>query len=496
MRYRRKISWLRWASILLVLLGIVLTILQLIRFSRQWVNFPNGLLIADIPVGGLSRQQAADRLLEVYTTPVEIKYGNEIIHLSPSAVGFELDLESMLAAGELERTRQPFWTAFWNYLWGRSSETSGVPLRASYSEERLRTYLRNEVASRYDQSPEPAKPVVGTVTFNPGEAGTSLDIDRSILLIEKALKSTSHRSISLPLVNTSPARPTFQNLEVLIRQTIELATYDGLIGLYLLDLNSGQEIYLLNELGNEISTPPDVAFTGSSTIKIPVMLSVYRRLGLDVDDETRDNLQEMIGKSNNPATDWLIEHVIDLTRGPILVTEDMNQLGLKNTFLAGYFYFGAPLLMNITTPANQRTDIDTDPDLYNQTTPSEMGMLLSDIYQCAQFGGGTLIAAFPEEITQNECQEMLDTLAQDKTGVLIEAGLPDGTKIAHKHGWVPDIYGIIHDMSDASIVFSPGGNYVLTIYLYHPVQLLFEPSNDMIANISKAIYNYYNLPIQ
>jgi hypothetical protein len=123
-------------------------------------------------------------------------------------------------------------------------------------------------------------------------------------------------------------------------------------------------------------------------------------------------------------------------------------------------------------------------------------MLLTDIYQCAQTGGGTLIAAFPEEITQGECQEMLDTLALDKTAVLIEAGLPDGTKIAHKHGWVPDIYGIIHDMSDASIVFSPGGNYVLTIFLYHPTQLIFEPSNDMIADISEAIYNYYNLPNQ
>lgn len=496
MRYRRKFSWLRWVSILLVLLGIVLTTLQLIRFSRQWINFPIGLSIADIPVGGLNHQQAADRLLEVYSVPIEIKYGSEIIQLSPSVVGFELDLETMLAAAELERTRQPFWIAFWNDLWGITTDFVNIPLRASYSEERLRIYLTNEIAPRYDQRAEPAIPVVGTVNFDPGEAGTSLDVSRSVLLIENALKSTSQRFISLPLIKTSPPRPTFQNLEVLIRQTIELANYDGVIGLYLLDLNTGQEINILNNFGNEIPTPPDVAFTGSSTIKIPVMISVYKRLGPDVDEETKQNLQEMIGKSNNPATDWLIEHVIDPARGPLIVTEDMNQLGLKNTFLGGYFYFGAPLLANITTPANQRIDINTDPDIYNQTTPSEIGMLLMDIYQCAQNRGGTLIAAFPEEITQNECKDMLDTLAMDKTGVLIEAGLPDGTKIAHKHGWVPDIYGIIHDMSDASIVFSPGGNYVLTIYLYHPVQLIFDPSNNMIANISKAIYNYYNLPAQ
>lgn len=496
MRYRRRISWLRWGSILLILLGIILVIFQLIRFSRQWMNFPVGMVISDIPVGQLNRQQAADRLLEAYSIPVEIRYGDEIIDLAPSTVDFELDLETMLAAAELERTRQPFWTAFWNYLWGRSSGISDIPLRATFSEERLRAYLAAEISTRYDQPPQPAKPIVGTVNFEPGNPGTTLDIDKSVLLIENALMSPIHRTVSLTLERSSPPRPTFSNLEVLIQQTVELADYEGVIGLYLLDLQNGQEINLLKNQSGSIPTPPDVAFSASSTIKISVMISVYRHLGPDVNTETRDNLQNMIGKSNNPATDWLIENVIDPGSGPLIVTEDMQKLGLENTFLAGYFYFGAPLLQNISTPANQRSDISTDPDQYNQTTSSEIGMLLTDIYQCAQTGGGTLIAAFPEEITQGECQEMLDTLALDKTAVLIEAGLPDGTKIAHKHGWVPDIYGIIHDMSDASIVFSPGGNYVLTIFLYHPTQLIFEPSNDMIADISEAIYNYYNLPNQ
>lgn len=496
MRYRRSISWLRWVSLLLIVLAIIFITLQLVRFSRQWANFPIGLTIADIPVGQLSRQQAADRLLEAYSVPVEIRYGAEAIHLSPSTIGFELDLDTMLAAADLERTRQPFWVEFWNFLWGRPTAIADIPLRARYSEERLRSYLSNEIASRYDNPPKPASPIVGTVNFEPGEPGTSLDIDRSVLLIESALMATSPRIVSLPLESTSPTRPTFQNLDVLIRQTIELANYDGIIGISLLDMQSGQEIEILLNQGEEISTPPDVAFTGSSTIKIPVMVSVYRRLGSDIDAETRENLEEMIGKSNNPATDWLIENVIDPVQGPLIVTDDMRELGLENTFLAGYFYFGAPLLENITTPANQRSDISTDPDRYNQTTPSEIGMLLMDIYQCANTGGGTLLAAFPGEITQSECQEMIDTLALDKTAVLIEAGLPDGTKIAHKHGWVPDVFGIIHDMSDAAIIFSPGGNYVLSIYLYHPAQLIFEPSNDMVADISRAIYNYYNLPAQ
>jgi hypothetical protein len=202
----------------------------------------------------------------------------------------------------------------------------------------------------------------------------------------------------------------------------------------------------------------------------------------------------MIAKSINSASDWLMQNKIDRDKGPILVTEDMQTLGLDNTFLGGYFYAGAPQLEVYTTPANQRTDVSTEPDPYSQTTPSEIGQLLYDIYQCSYLNGGSLIAAFPGEITQTECQSMINYLIQDRIALLIQAGVPDGTNVAHKHGWVTDIYGIIHDMSDAAIVFSPGGDYVFTVYMYHPVQIVFDPANELVKDLSRAIYNYYNIP--
>jgi hypothetical protein len=105
-----------------------------------------------------------------------------------------------------------------------------------------------------------------------------------------------------------------------------------------------------------------------------------------------------------------------------------------------------------------------------------------------------LIAAFPGEITQAECQTMISYLVKDKIALLIEAGVPEGTNVAHKHGWVTDLYGIIHDMSDAAIVFTPGGDYVLSVFLFHPGQIVFDPANELIKDISRAIYNFYNLP--
>jgi beta-lactamase class A len=184
---------------------------------------------------------------------------------------------------------------------------------------------------------------------------------------------------------------------------------------------------------------------------------------------------------------------LDGNLGPLKVTDDLFALGLENSFMAGYFYPGAPLLRAYTTPANSRTDVNTDPDLFNQTTPVEIGTVLNDIYQCASKGGGTFAAVFPGEISQSECRSMINYLTLNRIAVLMQAGLPEGTQIAHKHGWITETDGLIHTISDAGIIYSPGGNFILTIFLNHPVQLVWDDANRLMANLSSAVYNYYNL---
>jgi beta-lactamase class A len=477
----------------LILGAVILAVLHLVRFSRIRAIFPQGMTIAGIPVGGLDRQGSAQRLLEAYSVPVEVRYGDNPIQIAPSVVGFELDLESMLAAADMERSQQPFWEDFWNFLWGRTTPPADIPLRASYSEVRLRQYFTEEIAARYDKPPTAPIPAVGTVNFQPGTQGTSLDLDRTVALVEGALRSTSQRVVELPLERTQPPRPSFQNLEILLKQTIDLAEFDGLTGLYLLDLQNQEEIHFAYRLGEDYPTAPDVAFTAASIIKIPIMVSVFRRLGEIPDVETTRLLEEMIEKSGNDPADWVMERVIQDTLAPMEVTKDMQALGLENTFLAGYFAPGSPLLQAYQTPANTRTDIDTDPDIYNQTTPSDMGMLLEDIYQCNQTGGSALAAVYPGEFTQAECQTMITYLTKNKLGSLIEGGVPDGTRVAHKHGWVT-YFGIINTIGDAGIVYTPGGNYVLVIFLYRAEQLVWDPAAALIADLSRAVYNYYNLP--
>ena len=493
MRIERDTSFiLRWVSLFFVSAAIVLTMIGLSAYSRDRGNYSNGMTIAGVPVGGLDPQAASQRLLQSYNLPVEIQYAGSSIQVDPAVAGFSIDTEAMLAAADLQRTGNNFWTGFWDYLWNRQSPTTDVPLISTISEDRLRAYLKTEIAPRYDQPAMPAQPQPGQVTFIPGTSGQTLDIDRAVVVIEEALKSPTSRTVALSSQRTNPGRPPLKNLEILIKQIIDLTPFDGVAGVYLQDLQTGSEMHFGYNQNKDVPIDPDISFTASSTIKIPILVSVFKNLGPNLDQATQDLIIEMITKSENPASDALMSR-IDKLRGPLIVSGDMKTLGLSNTFLAGYFADGSPLLQKFDTPANKRSDIFTNPDTYNQTTPSDIGALLADLYQCAQNGGGGLVAAFPTKLNQAVCAKMIDYMKRDRIGVLIEAGLPEGTQIAHKHGWISGPSGIIQNISDAAIVYTPGGNYVLTIYIYHPVQAVWEPISGMFAKISEAVYNYYNL---
>lgn len=490
MKSRSSFSLMRWLAVFFLLSAVILTTVQLIGYSRARANFPAGQTIANVPVGGLDRQAAAQRLLQVFSTPIEVHYNDAVIQIKPSNFGFNLNIESMLSAADQQRSSEPFWSGFWNALWNRTITPSNVPLIASYSEERLRTYLQDEIAARYDRDPSPAIPVAGSTSFQGGESGTQLDIDRAVELIDEALRSSTSRVVNLSYQKTNPPRPSLQNLQILLEQVMDNASYTGLAEMDIIDLGSDQELHFAYQQGQ--NPPVNIAFTAASTIKIPIMVSTFRHTDEPTPSDIKDLLTAMITESQNPPADDLMNTAIGGARGPLVVSEDMDSLGLENTFLAGFFYDGAPQLRVFQTPANTRTDINTSPDPYNQTTAADMAYLLEDIYHCAQNGNGTLPAAWGTEISQSECQQMITLLKGNNIPVLLQAGLPEGTAIAHKHGWTSEASGVIRTMGDSGIIFSPGGDYIFTIYLHDDVQLVFDPINQMVALMSQAVYNFFN----
>jgi beta-lactamase class A len=121
LKIRNSSFLLRWVYLIFITLAAVVAVIELVSYSHLRSNYPFGMTMGGVPVGGLSPQDAAERVLQRYSLPVEIHYNEAIIQLDPGLVGFKVNIESMLAAADLQRTNSSFWVGFWNYLWNKTS---------------------------------------------------------------------------------------------------------------------------------------------------------------------------------------------------------------------------------------------------------------------------------------------------------------------------------------------------------------------------------------
>jgi beta-lactamase class A len=486
---RKRSHSLRWLPAvfggLFLLLALIIAVVDYVHFQQPQSVYPDGVSVEGIPLGGLDRSQAEVRLAEAFSVPVELRYRQARLQFSPAELGFKPDYSATLSQID-EHIPKRSWV---KHLWGKTevSSPSDNPLIAEIDLNQIKATLEQVISQRYDQPATATLPIIYSTNYQPGQAGYALrSLTATAEDIQAALLSPDQRIVTLD-VQEIPALPLDRaNLEIFLKQTIQLEKFNGLIEIYQRDFTSGEVMHIA--LRENQAVTPDVAYSAASTIKIPIMVSVMRRLEEPLPSQASNWMFQMIAESLNPPADGLMKAYLDNDSGPLMVTADLRELGYQNTFLAGYFEPGSPLLERITTPANQRRDIFLDPDFYNQTVPSETGDLLWKIYRCAN--QNELI--FDGQVTASECQQMLNFLLENRIHALIEAGLPPEGRAAHKHGWTNDLDGLIHTISDSAVVYTPGGDYVLVIFAYTEEQFLFDTANQLFAKLSQSIYNAYN----
>jgi hypothetical protein len=466
----------------------------MVRFSYTRQLFSDGSKVAGINVGGMNAEEVEALVTRTYTSPIEIDYRGSTTYLNPTWINFQIDIQQMVTDATKKHDDQDFdlISEFWNFLIGKEIPPQEIPLMASYSQQALKSYLEDELAGRYDISPEPTIPILGTTNFQSGSFGSRLDIERAVPLIEEALLSPDQRWVDLPVNRVDPPRPPMSDLELMLKSIIDSSGFDGLTDLFLVDLYTFEESHFIYQLGRDFPTYPDVAFTASGTIKIPILVSAFRQSG---DIPEQNELERLIYLIINPdiyQTDIAIKEYIDSYRGPLVVTEDMRELGLKNTFIAGFFSPGSSLLDIINTPGNQRRDVSTNPDLFNQTSPTDLGKLLQALYLCGKTGEGIITEIFKGKISRTECHLIINYLSRNQLVSLIGRGVPDDADVVHMHGWETES-GIMYTLGDAAILYTPGGDYVLVIFFYQPVQLIWGPVTGLVRDLSQAVYNYFNI---
>lgn len=493
-RRRATFPFLEITALVGVLLATTLFFIQLGGFSQAHRRLPVGMTMGGVPVGGLTREEAQTRVEEVYGRFITLRYRDSTILLDPATVGLRVNSEAMLSRADELRTEGAFWVDFWDYLWRRSEREYSVDLVVEYSEDLLRAYL-TDIAARYDRPPVPAQPVLNTLSFQPGTPGYTLDLDASLSLVAEALQRSTGRTVEL-VINEGPApEPSLETLQNLIVMYLGEQEYRGLASVYVIDLQTGDEMSL--NVDFERAEPRfhdyDVAYAAMSVMKIPIMVEMYRYLDWAPNPDEWKLLNDTMTLSGNFTANLMLDEVGDgdAWRGSEVVTATMWYLGLENTFIAAP-YDEEEDPPYISTPARECARagqcINTRPDIYMQTTPRDIAILLDMIYQCAESGGGGLVAAYPDAFTQTECETMVDLMTANVEGVLILAGVPEeDTIVAHKHGWIGDTH------ADAGIVFSPGGDYVLVMFVWDDVDWMdYQISFPLMAGISQATFNYFN----
>lgn len=472
-------SILEWVTILSLLAAAGLIVIELIGYSQVREQLPPGMRMAGVPVGGMTLEEAAARVQEVYSAPVTVYYGDQAILLNPADISFEVDLQVMMARAETFRAQSNWWAGFWAYLWRQPGQTSDVQLAATYSRSQLRAFLE-DVAARYDRPPTGPVGVTGTLEYVAGQPGFTLDVSSSEAVIDAALQVPTNRRAMLTVRNSEAAAPTLETLGQLIRATMDRRAFDGIYSVVVIDL----------ETGEELAINPDVAYAGMSLLKVPLIVETYRMLDTEPIPDTAKVIEETIVLSGNFTANLLLRDVLgngtDMGSGAVVLTNELWALGLVNTFIAAPYDDPGPYPV-IETPANQRKDLNTNPDPAMQTTAGDMATLLMWLYQCAEDGSGGLTMLYSGELTQGECRAIVELLKRNDIDVMLEAGVPPEAQIAHKHGFsLADTHG------DAAIVYSPGGDYVVVLFLYLPPFLEWEISAPLYQEISAAVYRYFN----
>jgi beta-lactamase class A len=437
---------------------------------------PNDVWIAGVAVGGLTPTEAQARLenaLRALFLPLTLQAGTTQFTLRVEEIGFQIPIKMLLAEAQTQ------------------GSGARVNLRINFRPELLRAVLSD---LRERSATAGAVELVGSGLQRQfvSQPGSILDLEAAYTQIVGRLQAPgSPRRITLAMQPWTEAEISSINNPALLQQEIATmaATWDGTIGLYAYDLDNEQQLAAINA---------ESVFSAASLIKIAIQLQVYIDLATLSSSHEQD-LDAMMIKSANVATNNLLAALVagtgtngdDVVRGAQRMTTNLRQLGFTYTFLGAPFAKdeGEPYLTSTLIRATDRDQgpaprTNATPTL--QTTPAEIGRLLTWIAQCQQ-GTGTLLQTYPEVLTRERCAAMLSRMERVGDRDRMAADVPPNTPIARKGGWIGNLE------AEAGIVRSPGGNFLLVMFVYQEAEpFKRQQATATMAALTRLLYTYYN----
>jgi beta-lactamase class A len=282
----------------------------------------------------------------------------------------------------------------------------------------------------------------------------------------------------VPLITNAAFAQAGDSLRSKLQQRIG-ATPGAVVGLYYKSLKSGELVTI----------QPDSSFHAASTMKLPVMIEFFRQVErhgigeqqpvllvnqfasivdgspfsvapIDDSDSTmylkvgervpaRELVERMIVRSSNLATNAIIA-----------------LLGAQNANATAHS-LGAAHMQVLRGVEDGKA---FQKGLNNTTTARDLGLLLEAIEKKA---AGSARA----------CNEMLEILSRQEFNDEIPAGLPPGTRVAHKTG---SITAVLHD---AALVYLPNQSPYVLVVLTKNIQDE-RIARTLIADLSRLVYEH------
>jgi hypothetical protein len=459
---------------LLVIAGVLLAPSYL-RYRQTRGAVPPGVRVGGLDFGSATAESVTEALTRQFAEPVAVYYADQRILLRPQMLGFQVDVPAMLAEAQAHETPGHLLRLWVGEAMHQPPPPVEVPLRYKLDRDQMDVWL-TDIAARYDRAPSPARALSVASGIAPGKPGWQLDIPASRLRVVTALTDPHTRTANLAVSETMPPPMDMKLLAELLRERSE--QFPGVVGIFLQHIPSGEQL-AIND---------DVAYSGMGTMKLVILEELFRKLNASPDPQTRALISETVSMAGTRSANELLALIgdSDAAAGVNALNASMRKLGLKSTFMAAPYDQAGP---RVTTPANSRSDVDTRPDPNIQTTPREIGMVMQMLVECEQ-GGGTLLAAYGGQITQAECQKILETLKLNEITALILSGLPEGTRAVHRHGYTSDTEG------DVAVIWGPTGPYVLSIFLYKPSWLEWDFASETMGDLSRIVWSYFTLASQ
>lgn len=281
---------------------------------------------------------------------------------------------------------------------------------------------------------------------------------------------------------TPPSSPELHEGFSELRPTLEerIAEHRGIVGLVLLDSNSGESLSIRGE----------EPFPSASVIKIPILYEVMLRVEegrLSLDDPlimlaeervggsgilqhlsppfrltVRDAATLMIALSDNTATNLILDKL-----GPRSVGERMAALGLPQTKVFRKVFSDAEDSFDAAGAEQWGLGV---------TTPLDQAKLLAWVHR------GVAVSAEASE-------EMLRMLEAQHYRHGLPRHLPGDTRVAHKTG------SISAARHDCGIVFGPAREYVLCIMTRENQDTRWTTANEaerLLADLSQIVFAALN----